>query len=81
MSKKKTKRPTPDEELVGILKRNRQIDPTALAEGLEVLRQLRESGLAKEPGYRIQPPFSKPMRQVTDDDGMDERKGTASARW
>ena len=41
---------------------------TMLAEGLALLRRLRESGLTKQPGYNIEHPFSRPIQRVPNQD-------------
>lgn len=43
---------------------NPGVDPTKLLAGLAVLRQLREAGLRKQPGYTIASPFSRPLKEV-----------------
>ena len=63
-----------------VLITNPKVDPTVLAEGLAALRQLRESGLVKQPGYNIESPFSRPMQQVPDQDSIGKREGTKSSR-
>ena len=67
-------------DLKKVLSTNPKVDPAALAEALAILRQLRESGLAKQSGYNIESPFSKPIQQVPDQDSIGERGGTKLSR-
>lgn len=48
-----------------ILKLNPNVDAAKLATGLEALRRLRETGLARPSGYTIEAPYSRPLRKAS----------------
>lgn len=54
------------EKINEILKANPNVDPQKLATALDALRQLREAGVARMPGYTIEAPYSRPLRKVSE---------------